>query len=68
MQTTRTKNPNRKEHLWYYRLAHDNYKCVLCGGVSRDPGTMEVNDALPERFEKLTDKERAMAPFLGARL
>lgn len=54
--------PRRELHVWY-RLnggRYDGwYKCVPCGGVAEEP---TVND-LPQRFEKLTDQERALCPF-----
>lgn len=55
-------NLNRADHIWYYRKSDDRWKCVMCGEVVETPHS---DDALvPRVIEKLTDEERAMAPFM----
>lgn len=58
-QTPNKANLNRTFHVWVKTTAGDGwYKCVLCGGLSRKP-----NDEVEcERYEKLTDTERALCP------
>ena len=49
--------PDRKRHVWYKR-DDGRYKCVLCGGVNRQPNADGDVDAV----EPLTDKERTLCP------
>jgi hypothetical protein len=58
----RGKQPHRGRHLWVSHPGGD-WKCVLCGGVAREP----TLDDLPDRFEPLTDQERALCPWKHAR-
>ena len=44
---------DRKLHVWR-RLPDGRWKCTLCGGVTACPS----DEALPERFEPLTDEDR----------
>ena len=62
MQTTKTKNNRRERHVWYYRRVSDDWKCVLCGAVTKEPVVLEANNEMPDKYEKLTDDERGMSP------
>lgn len=56
-QATGQNNLDRRMHVWV-RLPSKEFKCVLCGGISRTPG----NETVPSRFERLTAEERALCP------
>jgi hypothetical protein len=65
MQTTVTRDNNRGYHVWHYRKKEKNWKCVLCGAVSANPGEELVKeDWMPERYEPLTDEERNLSPYV----
>lgn len=51
------KRLNRALHVWQ-RRANGTYKCVLCGGVVREP----TPNGVCERYEPLTETERALCP------
>lgn len=54
--------PNRRnEHIWHHRR-DGSFKCVLCGAITTSPGVVEHKGLAPERYEKLTDEERDLAP------
>lgn len=56
---------DRKDHVWV-RLEGGVYKCVLCGGMARQPpGYPTPRDWLPTKYEPLTDEERALCPGKG---
>lgn len=52
---------DRGIHIWVRRPLTEDCKCILCGGITRRPS---VND-LCQRYERLTDEERAMYPPFG---
>lgn len=66
MQTTRTYNPNRKEHVWHWKKTHGRYKCVLCGAITKRPIQVDLGELMPDRYEPLTNQERALCPFVKA--
>ena len=62
MQTVKTTNHNRNLHVWYYRARTEDYKCVLCGGIVKDPATLKDSNDILGRYEGITDRERQMCP------
>lgn len=52
-----THQPDRSMHIWVRR--GDEWKCVLCGGITSQPS----DNGGCDRYEKLTDEERALAPY-----
>lgn len=64
MQTTVTKNNKRSQHVWHFRRKQDNWKCVLCGAVSNNPGEEVEEGWMPERYEPLNDEERNLSPYV----
>lgn len=59
-QTPKTKNLKRSDHIW--NRSGKGWKCLLCGGITFNtpPEFPTDQDWTPERYEKLTDKERDM--------
>ena len=65
-QTPKTKYPNRADHIWTRKSA-DEYKCVLCGAITfqRVPPNHPTDpEWVPLRYEKLTDDEKLLCPFV----
>ena len=60
-QTTKTKRPDRVDHVWEHRGQRD-YKCVLCGALTDKPPEFADKHWVADRYEPLTDEERAMCP------
>jgi hypothetical protein len=60
-QTAGAPNVDRTAHVWYKpKHMRGWWKCVLCGGLSRQPS----DDAEPQRVEKLTEHERGLCPLV----
>ena len=64
-QTPQWPSIDRKDHCWRHRGA--DYKCVLCGAVTKVPPSYPTPvDWVAGKYEKLTEAERAMLPYSGA--
>ena len=63
-QTVNMDHPKRTDHVWYKVLPRVS-KCVLCGAITVNPPpehpTPDWWEA--ERYDALTDQERAMCPM-----
>jgi hypothetical protein len=69
-QTVRSARVYRGDHVWVQGEAAGGaarFKCVLCGAVcvGWPPPYPTRPDWQAERYEPLTDAERALAPFRG---
>lgn len=64
-QTTKMKNLDRTDHVWY--RSGQKWKCVLCGATTKaiPPDHPTDPEWVPDVYEKLEDKERNLAPFDG---
>jgi hypothetical protein len=53
---------DRTDHVWKRTKA--GYKCLLCGGVTRDEPPEYPTDPgfAPDRYDPLTEKERSLVP------
>jgi hypothetical protein len=53
---------SRQDHVWVGRKA--DWICCLCGAVTSEtpPPCPTSNGWMPERYEPLTGKERALCP------
>lgn len=64
-QTTKTRNANRKDHIWLWRGR--DYICCLCGAIDTDPpGYPTPKDYLPTTYVRLTDEERGAVNRRGS--
>jgi hypothetical protein len=58
---------DRKDHIWYKR--EKDFKCILCGGICRiRPFYPTPQEWMPDTYEKVTAKEKAMCRYKGERL
>jgi len=58
-QTPNTKDYYRGDHIWYKTC--NGWKCCLCGAVTSDPPAYPTDNRwLPDRYDKLTNKEREL--------
>ena len=56
----------RKDHIW--RFCKDHWKCVICGALTKVPPRFPTRkDWEPDRYEKLSEEDRALCPFFGYR-
>jgi hypothetical protein len=55
---------NRGHHIWHNR--DGVFKCVLCGAITMKPADVTSGNLNPERYERLTEAERALAPLANA--
>lgn len=61
-QSPKSKELDRTEHVWS-KAVRGYFKCVLCGAVTDHPPQRPTpEDWYPDRYEKLTAKERALCP------
>lgn len=58
VQMAGQKGTIRREHHVWRELSDGRFRCVLCGGVAREPSVNEMADG----YEKLTDEDRALSP------
>lgn len=59
-QTTKSKNPERTDHVWFRKPNSTEWKCCLCGAIAKT----NEDPAVIVRYEKLTEQERALCPQL----
>lgn len=69
-QTPQTKSPDRKDHVWVRRFNQKEeaweWKCCLCGAVCSEPPDYPTDTGWePDRYERLTNADRGLVPFLG---
>lgn len=60
MQTVK----DRTRHVWLERPDKGDWKCVICGAVTTKPYNDEDIDFQADRYERLTSRERNLAPFI----
>lgn len=68
-QTTKTKRPDRKDHLWHRReprkgRPQGDWICILCGAIEAFPPDYPTpKDYVACYYQPLTDEERSLVPF-----
>ena len=59
---------DRMDHVWSKRKGMRYWRCVLCGACADCPPPYPTSlFYTPDRYDKLTDEDRKLSPFPGAK-